>query len=181
MNKQSELAILYGIILAVLIIIPVVFFTANSLMIIFIMFLVLFSRATPLYDNMKIEFHSILVLVSASTFGVFPGIYISLASALFRNTIGKYMGSVQKPPWILLDCMYLSILSLIGASIPQNQLFFYGFWAIVLFGNVIMGAIRVVFFMDPLTRRIPLSVINIIANYLIMNNYLYAIIAFVKG
>lgn len=179
--KDKDLAIFYGILLAVLIIIPVLFFTANSLMIILIMFLVLLSRASPLYDMIKIELHSILVLVAGSVFGILPGIYIAVASAPFRNTVGKYMGSVQKAPWIVLDCMYLSLLSVIGAFIPQSQLFFYGFWVIVIFGNLIMGAVRVVFFMDPLTRRIPLSIINIIVNYLIMKNYLYTIINFVKG
>ena len=168
------------LILVMILVIPMIFFPENSLIIILVALAVLFSRATSLYDHLKIEFHSVLIIVLASLFGFLPGAFVAIISAPLVNVAGSYLGSFQKPPWILLDTIYLVILSFIASILLPTQLFYYGLLTIIILGNGILGFVRVYAFMDPITRRIPLSVINIMFNYLILKNFLPQIIAFLR-
>ena len=164
----------------IILFVPLAFFQQHALIIILTTFLVIFSRATSLYDHLKIEFHSVLTLVIAFLYGPLAGVFIAIASAPMVNMAGKLLGSFQKPPWIILDSVYLVILSYIASFIPEAKLFDYGLLTIILFGNGLVGFARVYAFNDPLSRRIPLSVINIIFNYLLLKNFLPQIINFLR-
>jgi hypothetical protein len=164
------------IIIVVLLAIGVALFRENIVIIGLVASLVLFSRATSLYDHLKIEFHSVFILATAFLYGAGAGIFIAVATSLLVNKAGKLLGSFQKPPWILLDTIYLCTLSIIASILPARELFFYGLLTIIIVGNLIMGTIRIAFFMDPLMRRLPLSTINIMFNYLILQNFLDDII-----
>src|SRR3989344_987573 len=160
------------IMLLVILFVPLLFFPKIAFITILATFLVIFSRANSLYDNLKIEFHSVLIIVIAHLHGAIPAAFVAIASAPLINMTGKYLGSFQKPPWILLDTVYLVILSYIAALIPAANLLEYSLWTIIIFGNGLVGFVRLYVFMDPITRRLPLSVINIIFNYLILRNFL---------
>ena len=168
------------IILIIILFVPLLFFPKNAFIVILTTFLVLFSRSSSLYDNLKVEFHSVLIIVIAHLHGFAPAMFIALASAPLINNAGKYLGSFQKPPWIVLDTVYLIVLSFVATLIPAEQLFYYGLWTIIIFGNGLIGFLRVYIFMDPITRRLPLSVINIMFNYLILKNFLPQILAFLR-
>ncbi len=168
------------IVLLLILFAPLIFFPKIAFITIVATFLIIFSRANSLYDNLKIEFHSVLIIVIAHLHGATPAAFAAIASAPLINMVGKYLGSFQKPPWILLDTVYLVILSFIASLIPAANLLEYSLWSIIIFGNVLVGFIRVYVFMDPITRRLALGVINIIFNYLILKNFLPQIVAFLR-
>ncbi len=181
MNKEEFLKSLLRvelIILPIILLIPIIFFPKNALIVIIVSIIVLGSRSSALYDHLKVEIHSILILVMANIYGPWPGIFAAVATAPLINVAGKYFGSFQKPPWILMDTIYLAVLSYIAAMIPQAQLMYYGLLAIILFGNGVIAFVRIYLFNDPISRRVMLGVVNILVNYIILKNFLPQIIAF---
>jgi hypothetical protein len=167
------------IILILIIVLPYVLFPGIGYMVMLITFATLFSRATSLYDNMKVEFHSLLIIALAHTHGAAAGIFVAIASAPLQNKVGQTLGSFQKPPWIMVDCIELALLSVVVSFVPTSELFFYGMLAIIVLGNIIVGGFRVLFFNDPISRRIPLSMVNIMVNYLLLQKFLERALVFV--
>lgn len=142
--------------------------------------IVLTSRATALYDHLKIEVHSVFLLALASIYGASPGIFIAIAVTPFISKVGRRMGSFQKPAWIMVDSAYLAVLSLIASFIPQEQLAYWGLWVIIIVGNGIINGLRVYLFKDPIPRRIMLGGINIMFNYVLIKYALTGIVAFLR-
>ena len=169
------------ILTAVFIILAFAFFKSIAPMVIFLTLAVMFSRATSLYDNMKIEFHSALIIAAVLILGPKVGIFMAVVSALYQNKLGKVLGSFQKPPWILLDTVYLVLLSVLVPFLPPGNLIFYSFLIILILGNIVLGAIRVMFFQDPLVRRAMLATINLIFNYIILTRFLEKMVAFIRA
>ena|GEM_PF-1940482 len=168
------------IVLLLMLVLPYLIFPRIGHIVMIITFAVLASRATALYDNLKVEFHSLLVIVLAHVYGPGPGIFVAIMSAPLQNKLGQTLGSFQKPPWILVDCVELVALSVLAPIIPTGELFFYGMVAIIVVNNILVGAMRVLFFNDPISRRVPLSMVNIMVNYLLLQHFLERALAFVS-
>lgn len=168
------------IVILLMLFIPLIFFGERALTIILVAFLIAVSRASSFYDNLKVEIHSILILVMSNAYGPLPGIFAAIITAPLVIPFGKVLGGIQRPPWIVLDTVYLCILAYISSILSPNNLFFYGMLVIILFGNGLVGFIRVYVMHDPLSRRVPLSVLNIMFSYLILKNFLPKILALFK-
>ncbi len=168
------------IMLLLIIFIPLIFYGKSSLLIIFATVLIVFSRSTALYDNLKVEFHSVLIIAMSFVYGPGAGIFAAIVSAPLVNVVGKWLGCFQKPPWILMDTIALSIIAYLTIFMPPAHLFEYGLLTIIFFENVIVGTVRILIFNDPFMRRLMLSVVNIMFNYLILKNFLPQIIAFMR-
>ena len=165
------------IMILLLLFIPLIFFEERAFTVIVVAFLVVISRASSFYDNLKVEIHSILILVMANAYGPFTGIFAAVITAPLVLPFGKILGGIQRPPWIVLDTIYLSVLAYIGSLLRPQELFFYGMIVIILVGNLMTGLIRVYILNDALSRRVPLSVLNIMFSYLILKNFLPKILS----
>ncbi len=158
--------------------IPLIFFGDKALTIIIATLLVAASRASTFYDNLKIEIHSVLVLVMANVYGIWPGIFAALITSFLVLPFGKILGAIQRPPWIMLDSIYLMVLAVVASMLRPQDLFLYGMLTIIFFGNGVIMFIRIYFLNDALSRRVPLSVLNIMFSYLLLKNFLPKIMAF---
>ncbi len=180
-KKKERLLLKWELWLAVVIIVATAILYRNEFGTIFLVgLIVLGSRATALYDHLKVEVHSVFILALANIYGFSPGVFIAIAVTPFVNKVGKRLGSFQKPMWVLVDSIYLAILSIIASFIPPSQLAYWGFVSIVVVGNIIIAGLRVYLFKDPLPRRVMLGFVNVMFNYILITYLLGTIVNFLK-
>ncbi len=152
---------------AIALIIPFFLFPNIATKIVFLTIVVVFNRATPFYDMMKVEIHSVLIVVASSFFGPLPGIYTAIVSTFFVHPFGKYMGVSPWPHFVVFDTIYLIAISYFASKIPVAELATWGFILIVI-GQIVLRSIRMFFFMDPISRAIGLVTINLLFNYFVI-------------
>lgn len=160
-------------------IIPTMFFQ-NALAIIVITFLCILSRSTPLYDSMRIEFHSVLILIASNLFGVFSGLFIVLASSPLVYKIGPKLGAVPHPLFHTLDIFYFSFLAIIGSVVSGGSLAFFGLITIIIGDHIFLNIVRMISLPEPFVKRIVVSATSIAVNYFLLFSFLDRIIAFIS-
>ena len=166
------------LVVLVVLFVPLIFFGDKALVIIIATLLIAASRASTFYDNLKIEIHSVLILVMANVYGVWSGLFAALITSFLVLPFGKILGAIQRPPWIILDSVYLMVLAAVASMLSPHDLFLYGMLTIIFFGNGVVMFIRVYVLNDALSRRVPLSVLNIMFSYLLLKNFLPKILSF---
>jgi len=158
---------------------PIVFFPDISTKVTLVTFGVLFSRSTSLMDNLKVEYHNLLLCSAAFTLGFWPAFFAAWMSAPLQNRLGRVIGSFQKPPWIFMDCVSMMSVSLVASLVSRDQLFWASLAAVVFISNGIIAMIRINFLNDDPMRRFMLSSVNIVVNYIFFLNFLPRMIALI--
>ena len=161
---------------AIVMIIPFFLFPNIATKVIFLTVVVIFSRATPMFDYMKVEIHSAMTIVACSVLGPLPGIYAGIASTFFVHPFGKYMGVSPWPHFVIMDSIYLIAIAYFGAKVPVEQLATLGY-LVILIGQITLRSVRLAFFRDPVTRAIGLVTINLLFSYFLMT---YLLPSFLK-
>lgn len=180
-SSKENILLRWETILAVILLIALaLLFRENFWMLFLLMCLVTASRASALYDHLKVEIHAMTILAAGSVFGMWPAVFIAVASTPFINKVGKIFGSFQKPLWVLLDTLYLSTLGIVAHFIPQANLPYYGLIAIIFIGNGVINAVRILAFKDPVMRRFVLSLVNVSFNYVVLWNFLPVFLNFIQ-
>lgn len=181
-NKNFENFLLRWetILAGALLILLAVFFKENFWIIFLLTCMVIASRSSALYDHLKLEIHAVTILAVGNFFGAWPAVFIAIVSTPFINQVGKFLGSFQKPLWVLLDTIYLAILGIIASFIAPGNIQYYGFLAIIIVGNGFINGFRVLVFKDPIMRRFVLAMTNIGFNYILIWNFLPILLNFIK-
>ncbi len=182
LNITEPILLRWETITAVILLVALAFLFKENFWLLFLLTgAVILSRGSPLYPQLRFEIHAMIILGVGNVFGVLPAVFMAIASTPFINKIGKILGSsFQKPIWIILDTSYLIILSIIAGFIPEAGLKLYGFVAIIIIGNGITNAIKVLVFGRPVVKQLVLAMLNTAFNYIILWNLLPVFLAFLK-
>jgi hypothetical protein len=148
----------------------------------FFTFLVGFSRSTVQYMWLRVEFHSVLLLAVAHTWGAGPALFMVYFSVPLIVMIGTRLGAVVVPTDIFTDSIYLPIFVAVGALAPTQHLFFAAMLTIIIVDNIIMSIVRqLILPFVTIPQRLGIIFANITVNYLLLKYALqWVILTFLK-
>jgi hypothetical protein len=139
------------------------------------------SRSSSIYDNLKLEFHSVFLIAAVATLGLSEAMYAIIMSTIFLNPAGKILGNIQKIPWVIMDMISLFCVVIVVSFAPPHLLYQFSLWSIILITNVLFSIIRNRVFFDPLDRRIAFGFFNTIGNYFLLTYYFNGILGIVAN